>query len=295
MSDTAVEYTFPRYLSAKRTVDDRALNHAVWQTLARLVAGQQATTRNRLEVLEIGAGIGTMVERVLAWKLFAGPQNAVTYTAIDRETSNVEVARRTLHGVADWMELRLDAADVFEFVERPEAQGQYDLLIAHAFLDLVDMSRVLPKLKRLLRPGGVFYFTINFDGVTTIQPELDPLLDARIEFAYHQTMDERVTDGYPSGDSRSGRHLFGHLREAGFHILAAGSSDWVVHPVAGAYLADEAYFLHFIVHTLHGALATHPALEGRQFEDWIGERHAQIDRSDLVYIAHQIDFCGTVE
>jgi hypothetical protein len=105
-------------------------------------------------------------------------------------------------------------------------------------------------------------------------------------------MDERITNGRPSGDSRTGRHMFGHLRRAGVDVLAAGSSDWVVFAAAGGYPEDEAYFLHFIIHTLHQALAGHPALDGRLFEAWITQRHAQIEAGTLVYVAHQLDFVG---
>jgi SAM-dependent methyltransferase len=293
MSDVIEDYTFPRYLAAKRTVDDRALNHGVWQAMAELVERRQLAVQRRLEVLEIGAGIGTMVERTLDWHLFVGQQKGVAYTAIDAERGNVETAQHTLQDLPDWMDLRFATADVFEFVERPEAQARYDLLIAHAFLDLVDVPATLRKLRRLLRPGGIFYFTINFDGATIFQPEIDPVFDAQVETAYHQTMDNRITNGRPSGDSRTGRHMFGHLPQAGFRVVAAGSSDWVVCPLDGAYPADEAYFLHFIVHTIHGALAGRPAVGGNRLAAWIAERHAQIDRGELVYIAHQFDFCGT--
>ena len=106
--------------------------------------------------------------------------------------------------------------------------------------------------------------------------------------------DERITDARPSGDSRTGRHLFRNLAQAGFHVLASGSSDWVVFPVMGQYPADEAYFLHFIVHTMHGALHNDPAVAGEDFERWIAARHAQIKAGELIYIAHQIDFMGTL-
>jgi hypothetical protein len=72
----------------------------------------------------------------------------------------------------------------------------------------------------------------------------------------------------------------------------------VVHPVAGAYPADEAYFLHFIVHTMHGALHDDPAIADapgiEAFARWIAARHAQIDRGELIYIAHQLDFMGHI-
>ena len=117
-------------------------------------------------------------------------------------------------------------------------------------------------------------------------------LDAKIEQLYHQTMDNRMTDGKRSGDSRSGRHLFGHLRQAGAHILAAGGSDWVVFAGENGYPADEKYFLQFIVETMRRALQNHPALDQQQFAQWIARRQAQIETGELVYIAHQLDFLG---
>ena len=51
------------------------------------------------------------------------------------------------------------------------------------------------------------------------------------------SMGERVRHGRPAGDSRSGRHLFAHLRRAGARLLAAGASDWVVHAQPSGYPA----------------------------------------------------------
>jgi SAM-dependent methyltransferase len=235
-----------------------------------------------------------MVERVLQWDLFGAQPMNVEYTAIDSLPANIDAARRRQQDLPRWFDLRLETADVFDFCTRPAEQGAYDLLIAHAFLDLLDIPTALPRLRTLLRPGGLFYFTINFDGATILQPTIDAAFDDQIENAYHRTMDERITDGRPSGDSRTGRHLFTTLAAGGFHAQAAGSSDWVVHPVNGRYPADEAYFLHFIVHTMHGALCSDPAVGGEAFERWIETRHAQIDRGELVYIAHQLDFMGTI-
>jgi hypothetical protein len=154
----------------------------------------------------------------------------------------------------------------------------------------MDVPAVLPLLFSLLRPGGLFYATIVFDGATILEPEIEPKLDAQIETLYHQTMDLRIVAGKPSGDSRTGRHLFGHLRDAGAELLDVGSSDWVVFAGPNGYLADEGFFLHFIIHTIHTALEGHPDLDGAVFADWIAQRHAQIRGGSLVYIAHQLDF-----
>ncbi len=301
-------FDFPRYLSAKKSVDDRAINRAVWQALAGALP--VATPERPLRVLEVGAGVGTMVERMVERGLLSYAQ----YTALDALAENAAAARERLPawaeqagyavepGAGGEMTLAKDrqrvlvelvTADLFDFIRQEQGRRQWDLLVAHAFLDLMDVPATLPQLFSLGRPGGWFYFTINFDGATLLEPVLDAALEAQIERLYHRTMDERITGGRRSGDSRTGRHLFAHLRQAGAQILAAGASDWVVFAGAdGRYPQDEAYFLQFIVHTIHQALAGHPELDAGRFEAWTAARFAQIERGELVYIAHQLDFAG---
>jgi SAM-dependent methyltransferase len=304
------EYSFTRYLSAKKTIDDRALNRHVWQRLQQTLPS--ATPETPLRVLEIGAGIGTMIERALEWDLL----NHATYTALDNDAANITEARRRMSqwaisqrfALADEgpnrVRLRrdtqnitaiLETIDLFDFIAREQNRRTWDLLIAHAFVDLVDVPTTLPALLSLLKPGGLFYFTLVFDGDTILQPEIDPSYDAYIERLYHQTMDRRMVNNHPSGDSQTGRHLFQQLSAAGAELLAAGSSDWVVFPGSTGYPANEAYFLHFIIHTMHTALTNHPDLIPEQFADWIVQRHAHIETGELVYIAHQLDFLGQVK
>ena len=84
-----------RYLAAKRSVDDRALNWQVWQ---RLVAAlPRATTEQPLHILEVGAGIGSMVERLLAGDVLTH----ATYTAIDKAPALLTEAHRRLFQWAD--------------------------------------------------------------------------------------------------------------------------------------------------------------------------------------------------
>jgi SAM-dependent methyltransferase len=280
---TPSDYSFPRYLAAKKSVDDRALNEQIWQAL------EKALPKTPLQVLEIGAGIGTMVERIIERQLFVAN---VTYTAIDAQTANIKEAHRRLQTPPKSFALQLEVLDLFDFIAREKGKLTWDLLIAHAFLDLVDLTHTLPLLFSLLKPGGLFYFTLNFDGGTILQPEIDPEIDPEIIALYHRTMDERTIDDCPSGDSQTGRHMFNKVQAAGGELLAAGSSDWVVFAGEDGYSTDEAYFLHFIIHTIHQALQGHPEIDGSLFEAWIAQRHAQIEAGTLVYIAHQLDFLG---
>jgi len=304
------EFRFTRYLAAKKSVDDRALNRGVWEALRAILPG--STPEDPTRVLEIGAGIGTMVERMVDW----GMLKYARYTAIDSEGENISEARRRLvdwgknrgarvrikeqgKGLGlllssvDWeLEVELEVVDLFDLAARKGEDGRWDLLVAHAFLDLVDLPSTLPLLFGLLGPGRLFYFTIVYDGLTILEPEVDPGFDAQILALYHRTMDERFTKGRPSGDSRTGRHLFGHLRETSAEIVAAGSSDWIVYPSKKSYPGNEAYFLHFIVHTIDQALHGHSELDAVRFEEWIRMRHTQIEEGVLVYAAHQLDFVG---
>jgi SAM-dependent methyltransferase len=276
-----IVYDFARYLAAKRTVDDRALNKDVWQMFKSQLPPAPA-------VLEVGAGIGTMVERLVE----QGGIRRGRYTAVDSQPALSATARQRLTTLPPELHLELETADLYSFAQQVHGRDAWDVLIAHAVLDLLDMPAALSLLFSLLKPDGLFYFSLNFDGATIFEPAVDPPFDALIEQLYHQTMDERIVAGRPSGDSHSGRHLFTHLANLGADIVASGSSDWVVWARHGRYPADEAYFLHFIIHTMQRALHGRPELEVARFDQWITRRHAQIESGELVYIAHQLDFLG---
>jgi SAM-dependent methyltransferase len=287
-------YAVTRYLEAKRSVDDRALNRPVLAELRRLLPAGPP------RVLEVGAGLGTMVARLLDWQVLSAGE----YTLLD-------VDRRLLQDARSWLgewatarglpteelqdgvrlgELRVRLVEAELGSHLDTASGPpADLLIAHAFLDLVDLPTVLPGLLRSLVPGGAYWFTVTFDGESTFEPAHpgDPVVLG----AYHRTMDERVRYGRPAGGSRTGRTLFGHLRAAGAPVLSAGSSDWVVHAgPAGSYPADEAHFLECILQTVQ------EALDGRicaaELADWLATRRRQLAQGELVYLAHQLDVAG---
>ncbi len=288
-----MKYSFPRYLLSKQSLDDRALNKDV------LVALKANLPEGPLSIIEVGGGIGTMLARLLRWDVISRAE----YTLVDEMEENIQFARTWLPkwagengldvNVTETDDLQLlDArrdlrvklvrADVFDFIDQwPEPA---DLLIAHAFLDLLPMPDSLSKLFSLTKT--LAWLTINFDGVTTFEPVIDPALDAKIEQLYHETMDTRPG----GGDSHSGRHLFGHLEQVGAEIEAVGASDWVVYPVDGRYPADEAYFLQFILHFFEESLESHSDLDATAFADWLAKRRGQIEGGELVYIAHQMDF-----
>lgn len=273
---------FVRYLAAKTSIDDAALNARVRNAFLHDVSVLGAAPR----VLELGGGIGTMAARLAGMPAFAAAQPR--YTLIDEQRHLIAEARRRCAGLPISVDAQVaDARAVLR-----DTAGQWDVLIANAFLDLFDLAVIVPLALRALRPGGVFYFTINFDGMTRLLPLIDPGYDGEIEALYHRSMDERITDSARSGDSRSGSNLFEQLRNVGAHILAAGSSDWVVHAGPHGYANDDAFFLRCIMGFFEQSVGARPDVDPARFGAWLRARHAQIDRGELVFLAHQLDFAG---
>ena len=212
-------YSFIRYLEAKRTVDDRALNAFVWQTLANELSA--ATDERPLRVLEVGAGIGTLVDRPADQQMFVHTE----YTALDENPLLIAQLHRRLPGRIrpGKSDICLESfvGDALSFTTRAANKCARDLLIAHAFLDLVDLPTAVPDLLTCLKPGDLFYFSIVFDGATILQPEIDPIFDTQIEHLYHLAMDQPLNQGQPSGNSRSGRHLLSNPQQMDGILLAA--------------------------------------------------------------------------
>lgn len=292
-----------RYLEAKRTVDDRALNPRVWATVWR----ELRTTAPR--VLELGCGIGTMIERVLEAQVLRSGQ----YSAVDLNPSFLDEARRRLHSWSQRQgllaregdqELILEGAgrkirvgfrqgDITQDLSEVVG-GDWDLLMANALLDLVDLHSTLPGLLDLLAPGGLAYFTINFDGVTSFLPAFEPDLDRRLMDLYHRTMDERGRQADTAPHSRTGRALLSLLPELGVEILAAGGSDWTVHPQGDSYPAREGEFLASLLDTVEHALRDRPELTADELDRWLETRRQQLDGAKLTLLTHQLDVCGRV-
>jgi len=292
-----MEYSFPRYLLAKQSVDNRALNKDVLNALRLNLPPQP------YRIIEIGAGIGTMLKRLIDWGLIQQAE----YVWVDDSAENAEFAsvwipqwaekaglgviregkkRFRVFDDSHDVDVRLERTDIFDFIQTNRDPAT--LLIAHAFLDLLPMPESLPQIMRLT--NNLAWLTINFDGVTIFEPTIDMELDGQIERLYHDSMDRRAT----GGDSKSGRHLFKLLEYAGAGILAAGSSDWMVYGTNGKYPHDEAYFLHFILHFIEETLKDLPEMDADKFSDWLRQRRAQIESGELCYIAHQVDFLARV-
>ena len=188
-----MEYSFPHYLHSKQTVDDRALNKDVFAALKANLPPAP------FSVIEIGAGIGTMLTRLIEWDLLTNAD----YLALDEMDENIAYASEwipkwaasagltteriaenkfRLQDQARDIRITFERADVFDFIKTNPPKS--DLLIAHAVLDLFPLPESLPKLFFLTK--SLAWLTVNFDGLTTFEPTIDNVLDAAIERLYHR-------------------------------------------------------------------------------------------------------------
>lgn len=292
-------YSLPRYLQAKKSVDDRALNRRAWDHFVTSL-GQDTSVR----LLEVGGGTGATLQRIVTALRGRGVQS-LNYTLVDKNEDAVAAADSLLrqyarnqgftvssHSPQVWsssectVKVTLVTNDLYAFADVCD-RGTFDAIVGQALFDLLDISDALDRLRPLLRDQGLWYLPIHFDGVTAFEPCLDADLDARIEKLYHESMADDQKEG--NVGAHTGRRLLSQLQKAGDTILVAGGSDWVVHPQENEYPAEEAYFLHQILHFVETELAGHPELNAKSFENWLTRRRQQIENGTLIYIAHQLD------
>lgn len=365
-------FSYPKYLAAKRTVDERARHPGVWSTFVdQLRERHSRTTRlrdlsrgkarseeeganggssspvegreraKRLRLLEIGGGVGDLAIKVLE-TLRDLP---LEYTLVDIERDNLALAEKRVRSIAPDVDVipryrqpdgpgsapqrnRQTAAcetdpcvylvqeDVLDIsldllcsVTGKDAVRPFDAVCGQAILDIVPPRMLLRKMHSIVADLGLVYLPIHFDGQTKIEPVLDLNLDRRVENIYHDSMKRRGKR--PSGEivsydgSRSGRDLLMHGGRTGFHVEAAGASEWVVLPSsmrsqtgsgstgsgqdASAYPEDEQYFLSCMLGFIEDELRASEEMSDRAYKRWSTTRRRQLEEGRLAMFVHNLD------
>ena len=251
------------YLDAKRALDDRSLNGDV---LDRFVAELPPEP----EVLEVGAGTATMVERLADWGVVEGGQ----WTAVDAHEDALGAGEARIGDAVGDVDVEFRAADAFEFAGEAAAAGRrFDAVVGCAFFDVVDAA---PAVEALGDVAPVAYAPITYDGETRFAPP-DPD-DEAVLGRYHRHMRE-FRSGGPDGAAALAREAT---------VIAEGPSPWAIEP---PYESGERTVLAHLLDTVEAAVGE----AGYDASDWAARRRAALGDGRLRYEAANRDLLVRLE
>lgn len=271
---------FADFLQAKFALDERSLNREV-----RGAFLDALRSLPRIQCLDVGAGTCATLRRLLNSAL----TTPLCLTALDRDPGLLDIARQEAAG---WLRnkqlttIRFAASELKDY--RPDRL--YNVITAHAFLDIAPLPEALRLFAAWLQPGGYLYASINYDGDTALLPEYDDAsFEARLLGHYNHTMERRRVDGQATGGAYCGRRLHGLLPEYDFDVLAYGSSDWNITPFLGEYRDGDAICLMALLEMIRGEGESSALFHQDQLDRWREDRLRLLQRRRLGLIIHQLD------
>jgi SAM-dependent methyltransferase len=288
--------SFADYLKAKFALDERSLNREV-----RGAFLDALHSLPQIQCLDVGAGTCATLQRLLN----SGLTTPLSLTALDRDPGLLDIARQEAEGWlrALGLDPRIEAGAIrtqgerlmairFAVGELKDYQPDrlYNVITAHAFLDIAPLPEALRLFAAWLQPGGYLYASLNYDGDTALLPVYeDADFEARLLGHYNHTMERRRVDGRATGGAYCGRRLHGLLPEYGFDILAYGSSDWNIAPFLGEYRDSDAVCLNALLEMIRAEGQSSGLFQQDQLERWREDRLQLLRRRRLGLIIHQLD------
>ena len=253
----------PAYLDAKRALDDRSLNREVLDRFAAELPPEP-------EILEVGAGTATMVERLVDWGVIDGGR----WVAVDAHADALAAGEDRLGNAVGDVAVEFRAADAFEFASEAAAAGErFDAVVGCAFFDVVDAA---PAVEAFADVAPLAYAPITYDGETRFAPP-DPDDEAVLD-RYHRHMRE-FRPGGPDGASALAREAT---------AIAEGPSPWRIDP---PYADGERTVLAHLLDTVEGAVAE----TGYDAGGWADRRREALDAGRLRYEAANRDLLARLE
>ncbi len=295
--------SFVDYLKAKFALDERSLNREV-----RAVFVDALRSLSHIDCLDVGSGTCATLRRLLNH----GLTTPLSLTALDRDAGLLDVARQD---AAAWLhDLRLEPRTDREGALRTDGeplttihfaagelkdhlpQRSYNVITAHAFLDITPLPQALQSFAAWLQPGGYVYASGNYDGDTLLLPVYgDADFEAALLGYYNQSMEQRLVDGQTTGGAYCGRRLHALLPNYGFNLLAYGSSDWSITPLRDAYRDGDAICLTALLEMIRAQGQTGGLFEQDQLDRWCDDRLRLLRQRRLGLIIHQLDFLARLD
>jgi SAM-dependent methyltransferase len=301
---------FRTYLDSKIRIDFQSMNRAVFRSFRARIEKFESP-----RIMDVGTGTGLMIRKLLSLQL----KGTAHLYGIDADAESIQRAAESLKGlllargysvsgsdktygaIANNSKLHLTfaQADFFSLDQAPNSKNKpLHCITANAFMDLVPLRQTVQRIRYLLGEKGIFYSTINYDGLTVLLPlPENKIFEDRLLEVYHQSMDNRKTDHLSAltGGSRTGRTLYGVLEEYGFSIINFGCSDWQVISRKGKYRAQSRYFLKSIITMIYREGLKDPNIENEKLHNWFKTRLNQIEEDTLILITHQMDILAQKE
>lgn len=275
------------YLEAKQRIDEVSFNSRCRASLdaAATTAATRAGAEGRpVEVVELGAGTGPTAERFARWGIDARLESTgVVWRAWESNPRHAESIRQRLAAYAWISEVHVSTDDLLDLIDARPASA--DIVVGQAIMDLFAPPDGADVLAATLRPGGIAWLPITYDGYTAVGPTPDADLDRRILDRYERTM--RRTPRAGGAAMAAGAS---HLAHAIHHhddleLIAAGSSDWVLLP-GPPRSEDERTLLARMLRFIEDAV---PVGEIPSVSPWIAARRDELERDELALVVHQLD------
>ena len=297
-----METAFADYLAAKFALDERSLNpevrSAFWSVLRALP---------RIECLDVGAGAGATIRRLLASSL----TQPLSLTALDSDPALLELARDSTaaHLRALGLELHVEEGAIraqgawdtairfaAEELKSHRPRRAYNVITAHAVLDILPLAPALRSFAAWLEPGGHLYATINYDAETALsEPYEDRKFEIELLDYYNYSMEIRRVDGQPTGGAYCGRRLAELLPECGFTVLVQGSSDWDMAPLLGRYRDDDVVCLNALLEMIFSEGQRSGLFRPDLLERWHADRRCLVQQGRLALHVHHTDVLARYE
>ena len=299
---------FEEYLEAKVEVDDASLHQKTFERFTSLLS-----TIDSPRILDVGTGTGAMIRRLLGIQL----KGDAIIQGLDTESTSLQRAKMLIgtqlrqtggeinedEGQIVSIENELRKTIQFlkgDFLSKSIRESlitiPYHCITANAFMDLVPPNEAVHIVSDLLVPGGIFYTTINYDGITSLFPSYgDASFENELLSIYNDSMDKRERAGLPVGGSRTGSRIYNILIDRGFVIEGFGASDWSVFPWDGRYAGSEALLLRRIVQNIYreakeeGKKKSQRDQNREQLNRWLEDRMDRISTGELALVVHQTD------
>lgn len=294
-------FDYVQYLDVKKSIDDRSLNKTVWLEFSNWLK-VESNRGASIKILEIGAGIGTMIERLLESSLLIKchyvaiePEVAFKDAAVDRLKAWADnhscyfkidskglwrISSNKLDITIEWVEA--DAGKIDKLFGKDE----FNALLSHAVIDLLPVPEIMPSILEKLKAQGGCYFSLNFSGQTNFYPKHEN--DDVVSASYHADMDSR----FPSVDwqpSLTGSTLPNWLKSYGCQKVIDGDSDWQLgkSEELGGLNNEDGLFVRNILDTIKKALAGLPGIDA-----WLATRYEQLEQGQLAIKISNSDCFG---